>query len=79
VRLIAAGISTPPITTDFIYHPAGAEDDIYLLLAEYPSSVYSYENPIIYYWVWDTSKKTGEYNAIEYYINNDLIDRENAV
>jgi hypothetical protein len=37
--LMANGVYSKPITTDFIYHPAGTTDAIYALVAKYPTSI----------------------------------------
>jgi hypothetical protein len=72
--LIADGVPSNTIVTDFIYHPADAEDTIYALVAEYPSTIQSYEMPIIKYWVYDTAKDIGGENIVNLYINNELIE-----
>jgi hypothetical protein len=68
------GIISNRIITDFIYHPEGSSNATYVLVTKYPETIYSYENPIIHYWVWDTSKQTGSSNNINLWINNKLIE-----
>ena len=76
--LEAEGIPSEKVITDFIYHPEGAENATYVLVTEYPEKVYSYENPVVKYWVWDTSKQVGTINDIKLFINNDLVEVVNA-
>ena len=68
------GIISNKIITDFIYHPEGSNNATYVLVTKYPETIYSYENPIIHYWVWDTSKQIGSSNNINLWINNKLIE-----
>ena len=73
-KLIANGIASNEIITDFIYHPEGTPDATYVLVTEYPQSAYSYDTPVIKYWVWDTAKTSGSTNNIELRINNVLVE-----
>lgn len=63
------------IETDFIYHPAGTEDTTYVLVSSYPTKAYTYETPIVNYWVYDTSKEIGATNIISLSVNGVEIEK----
>ena len=74
--LMADGVTSNKINTDFIYHPLTAEDTTYVIITDYPERCLSYESPIIKYWVYDTSKPTGSSNTIIPSINGANLDAE---
>ena len=77
--LIADGIPSNRVNTDFIYHPPYAEDATYVIITDYPESCLSYETPNISYWVYDTSKPDGIENTIIPSINGANLDAVNEV
>lgn len=77
--LVADGVSSNRVNTDFIYHPSTAEDTTYVIITDYPESCLSYETPNINYWVYDTSKPDGIENTIIPSINGANLDVVNEV
>ena len=74
--LIADGVESNKIHTDFIYHPQNAEDATYVIVTKYPETCLSYELPEVEYWVYDTSKPEGVTNVITPSINGVNLDAE---
>lgn len=72
--LMAEGIKSNIVVTDFVYHPDNAPHATYVLITEYPSEVYSYDIPLVKYWVYNTGKQSGESNDISLYVNNTCVD-----
>lgn len=70
----ANGIPSNIAATDFIYHPPGTPDDVYVIITDYPTKCLSYESPIIKYWVWDTAATEGHSNEINLRINDVTVD-----
>lgn len=75
--LVAEGVSSNRVNTDFIYHPQNAEDTTYVIITEYPEQCLSYETPKILYWVCDTTKPDGVENTIIPSINGANLDAIN--
>jgi hypothetical protein len=72
--LVADGVPSNVVVTDFIYHPAGTEDATYVIITKYPERCWSYETPEIEYWIYDTSKPEGAENTIMRSVNNINLD-----
>jgi hypothetical protein len=72
--LVADGVESNKVHTDFIYHPQDAEDATYVIVTKYPEACLSYELPEIEYWVYDTSKPEGVTNTIIPSINGVSLD-----
>ena len=53
----SGGFKSNSAEIDFIYHPAGSDDAVYIVLTSYPKEVLSYEIPDVKFWVYDTSKE----------------------
>lgn len=68
--LIADGVSSNVVATDFIYHPVNTADATYIIITKYPDRCWSYEIPTIEYWVYDTSKPESTENTIIRTLNN---------
>jgi hypothetical protein len=68
--LSADGLPSNRITTQFIYHPTGAADTTYIIVAYYPKTCYTYETPKIKYWIYNTLLPIT--NTINCYINGEL-------
>lgn len=75
----AGGFKSNQAEIDFIYHPAGAENAVYIVLTSYPSSILSYEVPEVKYWVYDTSKEPGAENDITLSVNGVIMDQVSKV
>lgn len=70
----AGGFRSDATEIDFIYHPAGSENAVYIVLTDYPKEILSYEIPDVKFWVYDTSKESGAMNEIIYSVNGVIID-----
>ena len=70
----SGGFKSNSTEIDFIYHPAGSDDAVYIVLTSYPKEVLSYEIPDVKFWVYDTSKEPGAMNEITYSVNGVIID-----
>lgn len=67
--LESGGIPSNIVKTDFAYHPEDSLDATYIVMMQYPEKCFSYEVPVVEYWVCDTSKDFGEKNLINKTIN----------
>ena len=70
----SGGFKSDSTEIDFIYHPAGSDDAVYIVLTSYPKEILSYEIPDVKFWVYDTSKEPGAMNEITYSVNGVIID-----
>lgn len=70
----SGGFRSDSTEIDFIYHPAGSDDAVYIVLTSYPKEVLSYEIPDVKFWVYDTSKEPGAMNEITYSVNGAIVD-----
>lgn len=72
--LVADGVESNRVHTDFIYHPLTASPATYVIVTGYPETCLSYETPTIEYWVWDTTKGEGISNDITLSINGAVVE-----
>ena len=70
----SGGFRSDSTEIDFIYHPAGSDDAVYIVLTSYPKEILSYEIPEVKFWVYDTSKGPGATNEITYSVNGIIGD-----
>ena len=71
--LMADGVPSNEIVTDFIYHPSTAVDAVYIIVTDYPQECMSYETPSVFYWVYDTAQTDGYKNSITLMVNGVVI------
>lgn len=71
--LMADGVPSNTILTDFIYHPDGAADSVYVIVTEYPTECMSYETPAVYYWVYNTAQPDGYKNSITFMVDGSVV------
>lgn len=74
--LVADGIPSNQLITDFIYHPDEAPDATYVIVTDYPKECMSYENPTVSYWVYNTAQAAGHINTINYLVNGVVLPDE---
>lgn len=71
--LMADGVPSNTILTDFIYHPDGTADSVYVIVTEYPTECMSYETPAVYYWVYNTAQPDGYKNSITFMVDGSVV------
>ena len=71
--LMADGVPSNTILTDFIYHPDGTADSVYVIVTKYPTECMSYETPAVYYWVYNTAQPDGYKNSITFMVDGSVV------
>ena len=71
--LMADGVPSNTVSTDFIYHPDGTADSVYVIVTEYPTECMSYETPAVYYWVYNTAQPDGYKNSITFIVDGSVV------
>ena len=71
--LVADGIPSNQLITDFIYHPDNTPDATYVIVTDYPKECMSYETPMVSYWVYNTAQAAGHVNTINYLVNGVIL------
>ena len=74
--VIADGVSSNIITTDFIYHPNSAPATTYVVVTDYPQECMSYETPVVSYWVYNTAYLEGYKNLITLVVNGSIVETD---
>lgn len=71
--MMADGVPSNTIMTDFIYHPNDASDAVYVIVTEYPTECMSYETPAVYYWVYNTAQTEGYKNSLTFIVDGVVV------
>lgn len=71
--MMADGVPSNTIMTDFIYHPTDASDAVYVIVTEYPTECMSYETPAVYYWVYNTAQTEGYKNSLTFVVDGVVV------
>ena len=74
--VVADGVSSNIITTDFIYHQSSAPATTYVVVTDYPQECMSYETPVVSYWVYNTAYLEGYKNLITLVVNGSIVETD---